>query len=306
MRKGPAARPRPSASSPSTSGASYTRTGNSHERLGLPTESLPLLAHARDIGSLEDGKPTRRSDRTLGHPATAEASVSERSCLGDHTQEFQQFVVPGKDAGRVGQPGGEPDGPVAQRLARSPSQRFHLGRGWRIGPVAQHAEAQRAVAHQKRCVQEQAARIHGVKELTHGEGAEATLECTARPQVRVQTIDSAKLFGRACFVGEGGSMTLENVSQQVIHKHLAIYGSWTFTTWMLEEAANWIIDRNVPINDLITHRFSLEQAKEAWRDAKEKLAQARKAYEQNIEALTQMITQKSNTPLFDEEDEAGE
>jgi threonine dehydrogenase-like Zn-dependent dehydrogenase len=106
--------------------------------------------------------------------------------------------------------------------------------------------------------------VGAIKDLTHGEGAEATLECTARPQVRVQTIDSAKLFGRACFVGEGGSMTLENVSQQVIHKHLAIYGSWTFTTWMLEEAANWIIDRKVPIDDLVTHRFPLEQAKEAY------------------------------------------
>jgi threonine dehydrogenase-like Zn-dependent dehydrogenase len=107
--------------------------------------------------------------------------------------------------------------------------------------------------------------VEAVIDLTQGEGAEVTLECTARPQVRVQTIDSAKLFGRACFVGEGGSMTLENVSQQIIHKHLTICGSWTFTTWMLEEAANWILDRNVRINDLITHRFPLEQAAEAYR-----------------------------------------
>jgi threonine dehydrogenase-like Zn-dependent dehydrogenase len=107
--------------------------------------------------------------------------------------------------------------------------------------------------------------VKAVKELTHGEGAEATLECTAVPAVRVQTIDSAKLFGRACFVGEGGSVAFENVSQQIIHKHLTIYGSWTFATWMLEEAANWILDRRVPIDSLITHRYPLEQAKEAYR-----------------------------------------
>ena len=106
--------------------------------------------------------------------------------------------------------------------------------------------------------------VKAVKELTHGEGAEATLECTAIPAVRAQTIDSAKLFGRACFVGEGGSVMLDNVSQQVIHKHLTILGSWTFPTWMLEEAANWIVDRGVRIDDLITHRFRLEQAKEAY------------------------------------------
>jgi threonine dehydrogenase-like Zn-dependent dehydrogenase len=33
----------------------------------------------------------------------------------------------------------------------------------------------------------------------------------------------------------------------------------------LEETANWIIDRNLPIEDLITHRFPLEQAQEAYR-----------------------------------------
>ncbi len=107
--------------------------------------------------------------------------------------------------------------------------------------------------------------VKAIKELTGGEGAEATLECTARPQVRVQTIESAKLFGRACLVGEGGSMTLQDVSQQIIHKHLTLYGSWTFTTWMLEEAANWMLARKAPINDLITHRFKLEEAQEAYR-----------------------------------------
>ena len=107
--------------------------------------------------------------------------------------------------------------------------------------------------------------VEAIKDLTHGEGAEATLECTGHPNVRVQTIESAKLFGRACFVGEGGSMTLENVSQQIIHRHLTVYGSWTFATWMLKEAANWILERNVRINDLITHRFPIEQAQEAYR-----------------------------------------
>jgi len=50
-----------------------------------------------------------------------------------------------------------------------------------------------------------------------------------------------------------------------MHKLLTIHGSWTFSTWMLEEAASWIISRNLPIEDLITHRFPLEQAQEAYR-----------------------------------------
>lgn len=107
--------------------------------------------------------------------------------------------------------------------------------------------------------------VEAVRNLTKGEGAEVTLECTARSSVRVQTVESAKLFGRVCFVGAGGSVTFDNVTRQIMHKHLTIYGVWTFSTWMLEEAANWIINWNLPIDNLITHRFPLEQAQEAYK-----------------------------------------
>ena len=107
--------------------------------------------------------------------------------------------------------------------------------------------------------------VEAVKNLTDGEGAEVTLECTAHPSVRVQTVESTKVFGRACLLGEGGSVTFDDVSRQIMHKLLTIHGSWTFSTWMMEEAAKWIANRNLPIEDLITHRFPLEQAEEAYR-----------------------------------------
>jgi threonine dehydrogenase-like Zn-dependent dehydrogenase len=105
--------------------------------------------------------------------------------------------------------------------------------------------------------------VEAVKGLTKGEGTEATMDCTGLAAIRAQAVDSAKVFGRMCFVGEGGEVTLDG-SRQIIHKYLSIYGSWTFTTWMLEEAANWFLDRNVPLKDLVTHRFSIEQAHEAY------------------------------------------
>jgi len=43
------------------------------------------------------------------------------------------------------------------------------------------------------------------------------MECVANPSVRVQTVESAKVFGRTCFLGEGGSVTFDNVSQQIMH-----------------------------------------------------------------------------------------
>jgi threonine dehydrogenase-like Zn-dependent dehydrogenase len=103
-----------------------------------------------------------------------------------------------------------------------------------------------------------------VRELTHGEGADATLDCTGNATARAQTVRSARVFGRACFVGEGGTVTLEP-SPDIIHRHLTLYGSWTFPTVGLEECARFAVDRAVPIDRLITHRFALDQADEAFR-----------------------------------------
>ena len=76
---------------------------------------------------------------------------------------------------------------------------------------------------------------------------------------------TAPCFGAGlCFVGEG-NLTTFDISSQIIHKQLTIYGSWTFSLSGLAEVANFVVNRGVPLKDLITHQFSLEQAAEAYR-----------------------------------------
>ena len=102
-----------------------------------------------------------------------------------------------------------------------------------------------------------------IREMTDGEGADATLDATGIPDVRINAVDSAKYWGRVCFVGEGNTTTFD-VSAQIIHKQLTIYGSWTFSLSGLAEAANFVVNRNVPLKKLITHRYDLDQADEAY------------------------------------------
>lgn len=105
--------------------------------------------------------------------------------------------------------------------------------------------------------------VEVIQELTHGEGAHATLDATGIPQVRNDAVDAARYWGRVCFVGEGNTTTF-NISPQIIHKQLTIYGSWTFSTAGLAEVADFVVERDVPMDDLITHRFRLDQAVEAY------------------------------------------
>ena len=100
-------------------------------------------------------------------------------------------------------------------------------------------------------------------ELTSGEGAECTLDATGIPEVRIQAVDSAKYWGKVCFVGEGNTTTFD-VSAQIIHKQLTILGSWTFSQAGLSEVANFVIQRQSPMDKLITHTFQLKEAQKAY------------------------------------------
>jgi threonine dehydrogenase-like Zn-dependent dehydrogenase len=100
--------------------------------------------------------------------------------------------------------------------------------------------------------------IRAVADLTEGEGADASIDCTGHAGARAQTVRSTRVFGRACFVGEGGTVTLEP-TPDIIHRHLTLYGSWTFSTFLLEDAAKFVASRRVPLRRIITHARPLAE-----------------------------------------------
>jgi threonine dehydrogenase-like Zn-dependent dehydrogenase len=105
--------------------------------------------------------------------------------------------------------------------------------------------------------------VETIRQLTHGEGAQAALDATGIGAVRRQMVQSVRTWGRACLVGEGGEVTFAP-SPEIIHKHLNLMGSWTFSTVVLSELAQWVVDRNIGLTDIITHRFPLSKAEEAF------------------------------------------
>src|SRR5712691_12546837 len=95
--------------------------------------------------------------------------------------------------------------------------------------------------------------VKTIHELTHGEGAECTMDCTGVAEARVAAVRSAGTWGRVCFVGEGNTTTFD-ISQDLIRKQLTILASWTFSTVGQEESARFIADRRIPLQKLLTHR----------------------------------------------------
>ncbi len=58
-------------------------------------------------------------------------------------------------------------------------------------------------------------------------------------------------------------MTLD-VSQDMLRKQLTMMASWTFSSVGQSDCARFIVERNVAVDRLFTHRFSLDQAEEAY------------------------------------------
>jgi threonine dehydrogenase-like Zn-dependent dehydrogenase len=106
--------------------------------------------------------------------------------------------------------------------------------------------------------------VEAIRELTHGEGAEATLDCTGNAEARANCAKAARAWGRACFVGEQGTATFD-MTPDVIHKQLTMYGSWTFSTVLLAECAQFAVDRRIPLRDVFTESFTLAEADGAFR-----------------------------------------
>jgi len=106
--------------------------------------------------------------------------------------------------------------------------------------------------------------VAAIRELTRGEGAEATLDCSGQSDGRVGALRCAATWGRVGFVGEGGT-TAFDVSQDMLRRQLTIHASWTFSTLGQEECARFVARKRLPLARLLTHRFGLAQAEEAYR-----------------------------------------
>jgi len=106
--------------------------------------------------------------------------------------------------------------------------------------------------------------VAAIKALTHGLGADLALDTSGAPEGRLTAVRGTRAWGIACFVGEGGSVSLD-VSPDLLRKQLTVIGSWTFSTLVQAECARFVADRKIAVEHLFTHRWQLTQADEAYR-----------------------------------------
>jgi len=105
--------------------------------------------------------------------------------------------------------------------------------------------------------------VSEVRRLTGGAGVERAVDCSANDTARNTAIRATRKWGRIVFLGEGGRVEF-NPSPDIIHDQKTIYGSWVTSTWLMEELVERLVAWNLHPADLVTHRFPLEQAGDAY------------------------------------------
>ncbi len=106
--------------------------------------------------------------------------------------------------------------------------------------------------------------VEAIEELTQGELVEVALDCSGAAEARLAAVRCTRTWGTVCFVGEGGSVTLD-VSQHLLRRQLTVMASWTFSTIGQADCARFIAERGIPADRLFTQRYSLDEAAEAYR-----------------------------------------
>lgn len=105
--------------------------------------------------------------------------------------------------------------------------------------------------------------VEEVLELTNSMGCERSIDCSGSDAARQTAIRATRKWGKICFIGEGGTCSF-NPSPDIIHDQKTIYGSWVTSIWKMEELTERLVRWNIHPEDLVTHRFPLEQASEAY------------------------------------------
>jgi threonine dehydrogenase-like Zn-dependent dehydrogenase len=124
---------------------------------------------------------------------------------------------------------------------------------------------------------EPAARLERVREITGGYGADVVLECVGLPQAVVEGMELCRDGGKYLVLGhycDAGTVAWN--PHVVTRKQLQVSGSWSSEPRHLKQALEFLRANRerFPFHEMVSHRFSLEQANEAlaltasWRSAK--------------------------------------
>ena len=95
-------------------------------------------------------------------------------------------------------------------------------------------------------------------------GVDMVYETSGAPEAQAYMLRMLKRGGEACIVaGKKGDNGID--AGTIIGKQLTIRGSFVLPIWMVPQMAAFIVRHRLPFEKMVTHRFSIDQAAEAFK-----------------------------------------
>ena len=104
--------------------------------------------------------------------------------------------------------------------------------------------------------------VQAITELTSGVGAPAIVETSGATAAARSAVAALAPWGRLCVVGLGGTIELD--VRQNLSRQLTVMTSWSLSSVQQLACAEFIDRHGLPVDDLFSDRWSLDQAEEAY------------------------------------------
>ncbi len=102
-----------------------------------------------------------------------------------------------------------------------------------------------------------------VLDLTLGRGCAVAVDCSGSVPGRSTALDAVAEWGRVSLLGEGGQLETE-VSDTLLHKQVTIHASWVTSLQGMEDLTALLACSGVNPETVVSHRFPLAEADEAY------------------------------------------
>lgn len=104
--------------------------------------------------------------------------------------------------------------------------------------------------------------VRAIKDLTEGAGAFAAIETSGASAAAEDALSALAPWGTLCAVGLGGVVALD--VRAVLSRQLTVLTSWSMSSVQQMACSDFIARRGLPVDDLFTHEWRLDQAEEAY------------------------------------------
>ena len=103
-----------------------------------------------------------------------------------------------------------------------------------------------------------------IRDLTDGGGVPKAVDCSGNPAAHRLCIDVAAPMGKIAFVGECSEPTEIRISPDLIRRGITLIGSWNYNLGDMPLLMQLIRQEQTRLQEFVTHRFPLQQTRQAW------------------------------------------